>query len=50
MIRVFHLSRQMDLKQMCKTALPGREHSAGDLRYLFISDQTWKNIIYEITQ
>ncbi len=50
MISLFHISRQMDLGHMCKTTLPGNEYFKGDLKHLFVSEQTWKNIIYEITQ
>lgn len=50
MLGVFYLSRQMDLAHMAKTALPGSEYIKGNLKYLFVPEQTWKNIIYEITQ
>jgi len=50
MLGVFYLSRQMDLKQMRKTALTGYEYKSPGSKYLFVSEQTWKNIIYEMTQ
>ena len=50
MISLFHYSRQMDLANMRKTALPGREHVSSGFKYLFVSQQTWKNLIYEITR
>lgn len=50
MIGIFHFSRQMNLQDMRKTALPGYEYGRGGSKYLFVSDQTWKNIIYEITR
>jgi len=50
MISLFHYSRQMDLANMRKTALPGREHVSARSKYLFVSQQTWKNLIYEITR
>lgn len=49
MVRIFHVSRQMDLGNMRKTALPGYEYFNNSLRYLLVSEQTWKNIVYEIT-
>ena len=52
MITMFHFSREMDLHRMRKAALPGIEYPSGsgkDVRYLFVSDQTWKNVVYEIT-
>lgn len=50
MINLFHYSRKMDLANMQKTALPGREHISARAKYLFVSQQTWKNLIYEITR
>lgn len=50
MIRIFNISRQMDLGDMRKTALPGVEFSKDEAKYLFVSEQTWKNVVYEITQ
>lgn len=50
MIKLFYLSRQMDLKNMRKTALLGCEFEQTDLKYLFVSEQMWKNVIYNITQ
>ncbi len=50
LIGIFQTGRQMDLRHMGKTALPGYEYSKGDSTHLFVSEQTWKNIIYEITQ
>lgn len=49
MVRIFHISRAMDLGNMRKTALPGYEWNADNFRYLLVSEQTWKNIVYEIT-
>lgn len=49
MIRIFNISRQMDLGNMHKTALPGYEWKDNGLKYLLVSERTWKNIIYEIT-
>lgn len=49
MIKMFNLSRQMDLSNMQKTALPGYEYVTDDSKLVLVSDQTWKNIIYEIT-
>ncbi len=50
MLGVFYLSRQMNLREMHKTALPGYRYETGETKYLFVSEQTWKNIIYEMTQ
>lgn len=49
MLAMFYFSRQMDLGHMRKTALPGLEYVREDGKYLFVSEQTWKNIVYEIT-
>lgn len=51
MVQVFYFSRQMNLKEMRKTALPGYEYYQSPPRkFLFVSEQAWKNIIYDITQ
>jgi len=50
MVDIFYLSRQMNLQQMRKTALPGQEYKSADMTRLFVSEQTWKNILYEITR
>lgn len=50
MVEIFYFSRQMDLKNMRKAALPGYEFAAPAKKYLFVSGQAWKNIIYDITQ
>ncbi len=50
MLAVFYLSRQMELQEMRKTALAGYEYKSPGSKYLFVSEQTWKNIIYEMTQ
>lgn len=50
MIDIFYLSRQMNLQQMLKTALPGQEYRSADITHLFVSEQAWKNILYEITR
>jgi len=50
MLAVFYLSRQMELQEMRKTALAGYEYESPGSKYLFVSEQTWKNIIYEMTQ
>ncbi len=51
MINVFYMSRQMDLKHMRKTAMPGYEHLvAPEKKFLFVSEQAWKNVVYDITQ
>jgi anionic cell wall polymer biosynthesis LytR-Cps2A-Psr (LCP) family protein len=49
MIKMFNLSRQMDLSNMQKTALPGYEYLTESSKFVLVSEQTWKNIIYEIT-
>lgn len=49
MLRIFNISRQMDLGNMRKTALPGFEWNDYSYKYLLVSEQTWKNIVYEIT-
>lgn len=49
MVRIFNISRQMDLGHMRKATLPGYEYFNDSLRYLLVSEQTWKNIMYEIT-
>lgn len=49
MVRIFHISRQMDLGNMRKTALPGYEWNGNSFKCLLVSEQTWKNIVYEIT-
>lgn len=51
MLQVFYFSRQMNLKEMRKAALPGYEYyQAPTQKFLFVSEQAWKNIIYNITQ
>jgi anionic cell wall polymer biosynthesis LytR-Cps2A-Psr (LCP) family protein len=51
MVRVFYFSREMDMKNMRKTALPGYSIEGEGLeKYLFVSEQVWKNIIYDLTQ
>lgn len=50
MVNLFYISRQMDLQHMRKTTLSGFEYVTETLKLLFVPDQTWKNIIYEITQ
>jgi len=49
MLRIFNTSRQMDLGNMRKTALPGYELDRNSLKFVLVSEQTWKNIIYELT-
>lgn len=49
MISLFHFSRRMDLANMRKASLPGYNYTAGKEQYLFVSEHTWKNLIYEIT-
>ncbi|WP_418791115.1 LCP family protein [Phosphitispora sp. TUW77] len=50
MLGVFYLSRQMELQDMRKTTLPGYNYESSELKYLFVSEQIWKNIIYQMTQ
>ena len=50
MLNIFNLSREMKMAEMRKTALPGREWQTSEIKYLFVSEQTWKNIVWEITQ
>lgn len=51
MVQVFYFSRQMNLQEMRKTALPGYEYYQNPARkFLFVSEQAWKNVIYDITQ
>lgn len=49
MIRIFYLSRNLNLAHMQKTSLPGYEEINGIEKHLFVSENTWKNIIYNIT-
>lgn len=50
MIEMFHLSRRLDLGEMRKITLPGTEYAGADRPYLFVFNETWKNIIYDVTQ
>lgn len=50
MMRIFNLSRGMKMGEMRKTALPGQDWQKGDVKYLFVSNQTWKNVVWDITQ
>lgn len=49
MLKIFYFSRKMNLTQMQKGTLPGYEYLNNNQKRLFVSDQTWKNIIFDIT-
>lgn len=50
MIQLFNLSRRLNLGEMRKVTLPGAEYAGRGRPYLFVDSETWKNIIYDVTQ
>lgn len=50
MIQLFNLSRRLNLGEMKKITLPGTEYVSEGGSLLFVFSETWKNIIYDVTQ
>lgn len=50
MIQLFNLSRRLNLGGMRKITLPGTEIAGREGPYLFVYSETWKNVIYDVTQ